>query len=141
MTVTAKPSHRPIETTHTLRNPPYAYLRLSIVTSSPPNSAPIPLDEVTLRSYLFAALGGYLGITGEAVAVGIEVLAIEGREAWVRIARDDEMAVVAALGQYGGGNGSGTGGANVAIRVKGRGTWLGGLLDRSDDAKLWSLET
>lgn len=44
------------------------------------------------------------------------------------------MAVVAALGQYAGNVGT------VAVRVRGRGTWLGGLVSQIENARLWSLE-
>jgi len=126
-----------IETTFTLRNPPYSYVHLRATHQAQNGSFQKPsqeqdLDEVTLISYMTNALSQYLGLTG--TAIPIDILKIEGSEGWIRLPREDENAVVAALSQW-----MGKGGA--ALRVLGRGSWLGGLSSGVDDAKLWSLET
>lgn len=78
--------------------------------------------------------------------MAIDVLKVEGLNAWVRVQREDEGAVVAALSQWtsGGGGGSGGDGGPVGLRVVGRGAWLGGLARDGnfgkDGEKLWSLE-
>lgn len=123
--------HRPPpETTLTIHNPPHTYLHLSISIAHKPASP--DLDEITLRQHLFSALTQSFGLTG--TAIPIDILKLEGYEAWIRVPRDDEMAVVAALAQYAGSAGT------VAVRVRGRGTWLGGLVGQIENARLWSLE-
>jgi len=125
------------ETTFTLRSPPFSYVHLRATHQAqngnfPKLSQQQDLDEVTLISYVTNALSQYLGLTG--TAIPIDILKVEGGEGWIRLPREDENAVVAALSQW-----MGKGGAT--LRVLGRGSWLGGLGSRVDDTKLWSLET
>lgn len=123
------------ETKFTLRTLPYSYLHLRIAnqaanSSSHKQKEQLELDEVTVLSHLTNALGQYLGLTG--TAIPIDILKVEASEAWIRLPVEGERAVVAALSQWGRGG--------VALRVLGRGSWLGGLQRGVDDAKLWSLE-
>ncbi len=132
---TSKMTQRDTTTSFTLRNPPYAYFHLSIqsLAALPPQSSQ-SLDEITARSYLTAALQQYLGLTGTAIA--IDILKVEGPNVWIRVPRDDESAVTAALSQWCSAKG-------VSLRVEARGSWLGGVAASGggvDDAKLWSLE-
>lgn len=124
------------ETTFTLRNPPYSYLHLRSTTQTASNAThkqkeQLEFDEITVLSNLTSALNQYLGLTGSAIP--IDILKVEGTEAWVRLPKDDEKALVAALSQW-------TGKSGVTLRVLARGSWLGGLHSSVDDAKLWSLE-
>lgn len=108
----------------TLRNPPHSYLHLAVLSSSNSSLPPAnltSLDEITLRTHLTAALNTYLGITGTAIPIDILKVESHSGEGWVRVPRDDESAVVAALSSW-------AGKAGVMVRVVGRGTWLGGLL-------------
>ncbi|KIX10257.1 uncharacterized protein Z518_01338 [Rhinocladiella mackenziei CBS 650.93] len=116
-------------TTFTLRNPPYTYFHLSL-QSLPPQPQQ-SLDEITARSYLTAALRQYLGLTG--TAIGIDILKVNGANVWIRIPRDDEMAVTGALSQWVSSQG-------VNLRIEARGSWLGGVVARGErDRNLWSL--
>lgn len=121
------------ETTFTLRNSPHTYLQLQVSVQPASKPSNTPVDEITLLSYLNAAMTQYLGLTG--AAIPIDILKVQESQGWVRLPREDEPAVVAALSQW-------TGRGNVTVRVLGRGSWLGGLStnDGVDDRKLWSLE-
>lgn len=122
------------EATSTLRKPPYVYLRV-IVTSMPRQGYPqteVDTDEITLLNYLNSALKQYLGLTG--AAIPIDILKIDGSQAWVRLPAEDESAVVAALSQW-------TSARGIAVRVQQWSSWLGAVSSQTDDAKLWSLET
>jgi len=112
--------------THTLIHPaPWLYLRLELYG---PTTTADELDALTARTYLTSALSQFLGLTGAAIPV--DILHLRGREVWVRVARGDGSAVVAAVsGWVGGGGGGGAGqGSAVGWRVRGRGAWLGGLV-------------
>jgi ribonuclease P/MRP protein subunit POP8 len=117
--------------TTTLRNPPHTYFHLR-VRSLPPQSL-LSLDEVTIRSYLTAALQQYLGLTG--TAIPIDILKVDRTDAWVRVPHADESAVTAAVSQWVGAKG-------MSLRVMGRGSWLGGLVGRGtvEKERFWSLE-
>lgn len=84
-----------------------------------------------MKTHLDAALNQYLGLTG--MAVSIDILKVEERLAWIRVPTDDEIAVVAALSQW-------AGKGATTLRVQGRATWLGALVDEDGDDELWSLE-
>ncbi|KAK5225458.1 hypothetical protein LTR47_009305 [Exophiala xenobiotica] len=132
---TSKMTQRDSSTTtsFTLRNPPYAYFHLSIQSLQFSQSQ--SLDEITARSYLTAALQQYLGLTG--TAIEIDILKVEGAHIWIRVPRDDESAVTAALSQW-----CSLAEGSVSLRVEARGSWLGGVAASggATDGKLWSLE-
>lgn len=110
--------------THTLIHPaPWLYLHLELHGPTTTTTSD-DLDALTARSYLTSALSQFLGLTGAAIPV--DILHLRGREVWVRVARGDGSAVVAAVsGWVGGGGGQGSA---VGWRVRGRGAWLGGLV-------------
>ncbi|KIW96862.1 uncharacterized protein Z519_02253 [Cladophialophora bantiana CBS 173.52] len=114
--------------TITLRSPPYSYFHLRL--HAMPTQADQTLDEITLRSYLTAALQQYLGLTGTAIPV--DVLKVEGPNAWIRVPCDDEVAVTAAVSQWVGVKG-------VSLGIEARGSWLGGVVARGLGKGLWSL--
>ncbi|RMZ91436.1 hypothetical protein DV736_g1327, partial [Chaetothyriales sp. CBS 134916] len=123
-----------LDTSFALRHPPYSYIHLSLVKLNT-TQQPILLDPVTLLSYLNSALQSYLGLSG--TAIPIDVLKMRNQDAWIRTSFEDANAVVASVSQWSGG-GSG-GGGGVQLRVKGRGTWLGGLVVASEaEEKLWT---
>ncbi|KIW75634.1 hypothetical protein Z517_10376 [Fonsecaea pedrosoi CBS 271.37] len=115
-------------TTFTLRNPPYSYFHLHLHTI--PLHTDQALDEITLRSYLSAALQQYLGLTGGAIPV--DILKVEGSDAWIRVPSDDEVAVTAAVSQWVGVRG-------VSLAIVARGSWLGGVVAKGATKGLWSL--
>ncbi|KAK4945205.1 hypothetical protein LTR10_015631 [Elasticomyces elasticus] len=130
MTTGIANKHESTTTAFTLRNPPYAYFHLSLRLLSPQASP--DLDDITARSYLTAALQQYLGLTG--TAIPIDILKTEGASVCIRVPRDDEGAVAAAVSQWASPKG-------VSLRIDARGSWLGGVIARGGrDAKLWTLE-
>ena len=127
------------ETTTTFRHPPYTYLHLSLTTVLTSNSVTraqlakaAELDAITALQYLTSALQQSLGLTGTAIPV--DILRIENQDMWIRVPYDDGSAVMAAVSQWS------SAAKGVALRVRGRGAWLGGLVGKSDEGKLWSLE-
>ncbi|KAK5065147.1 hypothetical protein LTR84_000983 [Exophiala bonariae] len=116
----------------TLRKAPYSYLRISLRSLSATSQAPHDLDEVSARTYLTLALQQYLGLTG--TAISIDILKVEGRDAWIRVPSEDEVAVAASLSHW-------TGSKDVAWRIEQRGAWLGGLVGNKDARKLWAMDT
>jgi ribonuclease P/MRP protein subunit POP8 len=119
----------------TLRDPPYAYFRLSLQSGQPRQVAAV--DDITLRSYLTAALQQYLGLTGTAISV--DILQTEGSSAVIRVPSDDETAVAAAVSQWT----TAKGGGALSLRIEARGAWLGGVVGRTspDNGKLWTPES
>ena len=110
----------------TIRNPPYTYFCLSLIrhvsTGASSSAHPPPLDEITVRMHLTSALSHFLGLTG--TAIPIDILKVEGRDAWIRAPSPDASAVSEAL--------SGWVGQDVGWRIKARGCWLGGLTASSE---------
>lgn len=119
------PPSKPI----TIRAPPFTYLHLTLLASSSSTASPAPLDLLTARTHLTAALQQFLGLTGAAIPV--DFLKIEGRDVWVRVPREDGAAVTSAVGGWvGSGRVAGVGGEDAAVgwRVLGWGDWLGAVV-------------
>ncbi len=95
----------------TLRNPPWAYIRLQHLTSS---SKPPDLDAVTAHLHLTAALTQFLGLHGQAIQ--FDVLKLEGQDVWIRIQHEDCSTLIAAVGGW-------VNGAGEGWRVKGSSSW------------------
>ncbi|KAJ5752044.1 hypothetical protein N7520_008961 [Penicillium odoratum] len=114
--------------TFTSRNPPWTYLKLQLIPQ-PGSSSLQPLDDLSARTYLSAALSQFLGLTG--TAIPIDILKIELASstaqkydtAWIRVPRDDGAPVVGALSSW-----VGSGSVNVAWRVCAKGNYLGALV-------------
>ena len=110
----------------TIRDVPFYYLHLTLLTASIAGAAPSideaagppPIDEITVRTHLTTALRQFLGLTGTAIPV--DILRCAGRDAWVRVPAQDAAAAVEAL--------SGWVGSEAAWRVRRSGSWLGGLV-------------
>ena len=121
------------EVTITLRDTPYSYLQLSVI-SIDGRVARHPLDAITARTYLTSALSQYLGLTG--TAIPIDILKVTDQDFWVRVPKEDASAVVAAVGQW----------ANalvgISLKIEGRGDWLGGVVAGGEMRRdnLFSLE-
>ncbi|GAB7340714.1 hypothetical protein MBLNU457_7100t1 [Dothideomycetes sp. NU457] len=113
---------KPVILTHfTIRNPPWTYLHLSLLTpttlrtaNEPPATNNSSLDAITVQMHLHSALRQFLGLHG--TAIPFDVLKIDGHDTWVRLPREDASAVVAALGGWVGKNGEGW-------RIKSRDAW------------------
>lgn len=132
------PSKNPPPTTFTISSLPFTYIHLTLLSSSPPNPPPSPLDELTAHKYLTSALQQFLGLTGTAIPT--DILKVEERDVWIRVPREDGSAVVAAVGNWvgkGEAEGGGRGEGVVSWRVRGRGEWLGALVARSGIERAW----
>jgi len=117
-----KPKRKIITHQFTIRNPPWAYIHLQHLTSTPTDvssSEPHLLDAVTAHLDLKAALSRFLGLHGEAVS--IDILKLEGDDVWIRVPAEDKIMLVAAAGGWVSGKGEGW-------RVKGTSSW---------DARAW----
>ncbi|KAF4173589.1 hypothetical protein CNMCM8694_003581 [Aspergillus lentulus] len=136
----SKPSSTTVQT-FTSRNPPWTYLKLQLITQPPTSTSQSPLDPLTAKTHLTAALAQFLGLTGTAIPLDILKIAREGQAqtVWIRVPRPDAAAVVAALsswigGPAGGGSKSATAtatGGSVAWRVCAKGNYLGAVVHGS----------
>lgn len=123
-----KKSSKPSSTiyTTTIKTPPHAYAHLELITTSQESV----LDDLTLRQHLTSALKQFLGLTG--MGMPIDILKVSGRECWVRVPRQDLGAFAAALTAW-----TGSGGSASGFRICAAGAWLGALVARHDQRKLW----
>jgi ribonuclease P/MRP protein subunit POP8 len=102
---------------------------LELISESTPE---IKLDDLTVRSYIMAALTQFLGLTGSAIS--LDILKVEGRECWIRVPREDLSPVMAAVGGWVGESDEG----KVGWRVKASGNWLSNLVGNQGNEKIWS---
>ena len=116
--------------TQTIRTPVFSYIWLELI-AAPPNR--VPLDALTIRTYLTAAFQQFLGLTGSAISV--DLLKVEDSECWIRIPREDLSAATAALGGW---LGRGDNANEVGWRIRGSGNFLGSLVGRSSRENLWN---
>lgn len=114
----------------TIKKPAWSYLHLSLMAELP--SKP-QLDILTVKQYITAALNQFLGLTGSSISV--DILKVEQNECWIRVPRQDARAVTAAVGSWIGGSEKE---ARKAWKVKGSGNWLGALVGRTTQEKVWS---
>jgi ribonuclease P/MRP protein subunit POP8 len=101
-------------TQFTIRNPPWSYLQLSLITNSPNYQ----LDALTAHLHLRAALSQFLGLHG--TAIPIDILKLHGNNVHVRVPSEDTSAVVIAVGGW-------VGKAGEGWRVRNSGSWGAGL--------------
>ena len=114
----------------TIRDPPFTYLHLTLLSTSTSTSpCSPPLDELTAHKHLTSALQQFLGITG--TAIPIDILKVGDGDVWIRVPREDGAAVAAAVGNWVGVT------EGVSWRIKGRGQWLGALVARTGLEKVW----
>ncbi|CAF9936809.1 MAG: hypothetical protein HETSPECPRED_010452 [Heterodermia speciosa] len=116
----------PASQSFTIRDFPFTYLHLTLLSTSP---SPPPLDGLTAHKHLTAALRQFLGITG--TAIPIDILKVDDGDVWIRVPREDGAAVAAALGNWV------DAGEGVSWRIRGRGQWLGALVARTGLEKVW----
>jgi ribonuclease P/MRP protein subunit POP8 len=117
-------------TSRTIKSPAFSYACLELI-SDPPSR--VPLDDLTVRSYLTTAFTQFLGLTGSAISV--DILKVEPKECWIRVPREDLSAVLAAVGGW---IGRGENGVEVAWRIRGGGNWLGSLVGERSAEKVWT---
>ena len=101
-------------TQFTIRNPPWSYIQLSLITNTPNYQ----LDALTAHLHLRAALSQFLGLHG--TAIPIDILKLHDSDVHIRVPREDASAVVIAVGGWVGKTGEGW-------RVKNSGCWGAGL--------------
>jgi ribonuclease P/MRP protein subunit POP8 len=116
--------------TKTIKTPPFSYACLELISES---TSEINLDDLTVRSYITAALTQFLGLTGSAISM--DILKVDGRECWIRVPREDLSPVMAAVGGWVGGNEEA---GKVGWRVKASGNWLSSLIGSQGLEKIWS---
>jgi ribonuclease P/MRP protein subunit POP8 len=101
-------------TQFTIRNPPWSYLQLSLITNSPNYQ----LDALTAHLHLRAALSQFLGLHG--TAIPMDILKLHNNDVHIRVPSEDASAVVIAVGGW-------VGKAGEGWRVKNTGSWGAGL--------------
>ena len=133
--------------TCTIRAPTYSYAHLELQHQHQhqhqhPASTAEQLDALQTKTYCAAALRQFLGDAGAAVAESLDVLHVEAPapRCFVRVPRDDLAAFAAALAAWqgvsdGGGDG---GGGRATLRILGCSDWLGTLLARPGEDRVWS---
>lgn len=119
--------------TRTIKNPPFSYVCLELISDGAAAAATAPLlDNLTVRSYLTSGLNQFLGLTGAAISV--DILKVEDNECWIRVPREDLRAVIAATGQW---IGTAEGNCKVGWRLKASGNWLGSLVGSQGLQNCW----
>lgn len=108
-----KASKNQLLSTFSIRSPTWSYIRLQHLHSTSVKPAEA-LDGVTAHLHLTAALSTFLGLHGSAIP--IDILKIEDQDLWIRVPSEDRAALIAAVGGWIGGSGSGW-------RVKGWSCW------------------
>ncbi|KAK3297539.1 uncharacterized protein B0H64DRAFT_457756 [Chaetomium fimeti] len=142
-------THTRTLTTLTLKTPPSAYAHLSLTnptltttTTTTNNSTTTTTnapDILQLRAHLTTALRQFLGDTG--AAIPIDFLAVRGGEAWVRVPREDLGAFVGAVTAFAGAGeemmSTEGEGAGMVVRVVASGDWLGSLVGKGGEGRVW----
>ncbi|CAD0112775.1 unnamed protein product [Aureobasidium uvarum] len=105
-------------TQFTIRNPPWSYLQLSLITNTPNYQ----LDALTAHLHLRAALSQFLGLHGTAIPV--DILKLHENDVHIRVPKEDASAVVVAVGGW-------VGKAGEGWRVKNSASWGLGLHSNS----------
>lgn len=112
-------------TQFTIRNPPWSYLQLSLITNSPNYQ----LDALTAHLHLRAALSQFLGLHG--TAIPIDILKLNDNDVHIRVPNEDASAVVIAVGGW-------VGKAGEGWKVKNSESWGAGLHSSATGADLFS---
>ncbi|KAK4137609.1 hypothetical protein BT67DRAFT_438863 [Trichocladium antarcticum] len=119
--------------TATLARPPFAYAHLSLAAQQPPT---LTLDALQARSYLTAALSQFLGATG--TAIPLDILLVQDASVWVRVPEPDLAAFAAAVTAFPGIASSPAAGPTMLLHLRGSGNWLGSLIGREEEGRLWT---
>ncbi len=135
----------------TISKPAHAYARLELAgqeveemmiggghhkVGTEPAATTTTLDALQVRSYCAAALKRFLGVLGAAIPV--DVLKVQGGECWVRLPREDFSRFAAAMTAWPGTGGGGGEAPDMLLRIGASGNWLGSLLARGEQSKLWN---
>ncbi|KAI1375219.1 hypothetical protein F4677DRAFT_446726 [Hypoxylon crocopeplum] len=114
----------------TIRAPRYSYAHLQLLSDS---TNPGELDALQVRSYCTSALKQFLGTTG--VGIPLDILKVDRKDFWLRLPRDDLGAFSAAITAW---QGSFQDGIHSSLRIIGCSDWLGALVGRDGEDKLWT---
>lgn len=90
------------------------------------------LDYLTVHSYLVAALTQFLGLTG--AAISFDILKVEKDVCWIRVAREDMSAVLAAVSSW---HGTSSDPGKLGWIVKAKGNWLSSLIPQ-EEPDIWN---
>lgn len=141
---TQRPATKNLElASRTIRSPSHAYIHLELQSSSSSSSSSSlshqhedadPLDALQLKSYLTAALKQFLGLHG--AAIPFDILKVDRGQGWIRLPRDDLAAFAAAITAWTGTSLSGN--QHVILRLRGCSDWLGTLVGRDGEDRVWS---
>lgn len=119
--------------TCTIKEPPFSYAHLELVTDVPSSSSSVALDDLSLKSYCTTALRQFLGTTG--VAISIDILKVENNHAWVRIPRLDLGSFAAAITAW---RGTSDNGEQISLQLRQCSDWLGAMVGADGQSRLWN---
>ncbi|KAI6251429.1 hypothetical protein HI914_00827 [Erysiphe necator] len=108
----------------TISSPLSAFLCLQLFTQ---NCISSNLDNLTVHSYLVSALTQFLGLTG--AAISFDILKVQNDVCWIRLAREDMSAVLAAVSSW---HGTSSDSGKLGWIVKAKGYWLSCLIPRQE---------
>jgi len=119
--------------TCTIKEPPFSYAHLELVTDVPSSSSSVALDDLSLKSYCTTALRQFLGTTG--VAISIDILKVENNHAWIRIPRPDLGSFAAAITAW---RGTSDNGEQISLQLRQCSDWLGAMVGADGQNRLWN---
>ena len=119
--------------TCTIKEPPFSYAHLELVTDVPSSSSSAALDDLSLKSYCTTALRQFLGTTG--VSISIDILKVENNHAWVRIPRLDLGSFAAAITAW---RGTSDNGEQISLQLRQCSDWLGAMVGADGQNRLWN---
>ncbi|KAF4966715.1 hypothetical protein FSARC_5630 [Fusarium sarcochroum] len=119
--------------TCTIKEPPFSYAHLELVTNTLSSSSSVTLDNLSLKSYCTTALRQFLGITG--TAISIDILKVENNHAWVRVPRPDLGSFAAAITAW---RGTSDNGEQVSLQLRQCSDWLGAMVGTDGQDRLWN---
>ncbi|KAJ4250561.1 hypothetical protein NW762_011816 [Fusarium torreyae] len=119
--------------TCTIKEPPFSYAHLELVTDTLSSLSSVTLDNLSLKSYCTTALRQFLGITG--TAISIDILKVENNHAWVRVPRPDLGSFAAAITAW---RGTSENGEQVSLQLRQCSDWLGAMVGTDGQDRLWN---
>ena len=139
------PQSHPLPHSHSPPHPhPHPHPQSQSPSASPHPAEEQKLDALQAKTYCAAALRQFLGATGAAVAGALDVLHVDAARGAcvVRVPRDDLAAFAAAVTAWQGvavsDSGEVGGGGRATLRIIGCSDWLGTLLGRQSEERLWA---
>lgn len=112
----------------TIRDSLSAYICLEMYCESGMTSV---LDELSVHTYIVSALTQFLGLTG--AAIPFDILKVNGSRCWIRTAREDLVALLAAIAAW---HGASSEQGRLAWKIKAKGKWLSCLIPKEEEG-IW----